>query len=347
MGRRLLSLLIPITLLLLVGCNGSALAPTVGVATKASVSAKASCLKSTCIYVLNCVYCGNATQKGSILLYKSGANGKVTPVKKMVGKEVSQAIRIAVDSNHSVWTSVPGPRNGSDPARLDMFRPGKYGNVTPTNVISGNYTELSYPESVAVDPSGKSYAGNNYYGAGCNNRIENVTVYAAGASGNVAPIAKFGAFYGVRIAVDADGGVYVADACGDIYVFTPSSSGYVQSQLITGYNTQLQYECYSNAIAVDSSKNIYVACDPDSTILMFSAGSNGDVAPTLDIAGSSTGLSGPVGIAVDSAGNIYAANSENYPPTITVYSAGSTGNVSPIQTITSTKMTGPLAIAVR
>ncbi|MGA8476006.1 MAG: hypothetical protein WB681_13215 [Candidatus Cybelea sp.] len=199
-----------------------------------------------------------------------------------------------VDSNYNVWTSIEG-----SPASLDMFNAGDYGKVKPTTVISGSYTQLSYPESVAVDSEGKIYAGNSYYNTGCGNRADNITVYAAGASGNVAPIAKFGAFYGDRIAVDTDGAVYVADSCGDIYVFTPTGSDYVQTQLITGYLTQLSSFCGN--LAVDANKNIYVACNGDNTLLMFSAGSNGNVPPTLNISGSSTGLSGPQGVAVDAA----------------------------------------------
>ena len=65
-------------------------------------------------------------------------------------------------------------------------------------------------------------------------------------------------------------------------------------------------------IALDSSRNIYVADGDTSSVLVYVAlgGSTGtlDDAPLATIVGSSTGLSFPNGIALDSSGHIYVAN---------------------------------------
>jgi len=60
-------------------------------------------------------------------------------------------------------------------------------------------------------------------------------------------------------------------------------------------------------------------------------GASGNATPTATIAGGNTGLDNPFGIALDGAGNIYAANLPGN--SITVYAAGASGNATPTATI--------------
>jgi hypothetical protein len=101
--------------------------------------------------------------------------------------------------------------------------------------------------------------------------------------------------------------------------------------------------------------DIYVAAFPTSEaiILVYAAGSNGNVEPKAAIEGPDTGLGVAglgEGIALDSSGTIYVASAET-PGTvgaITVYPAGSNGNVTPLTTITgsTTELSLPEGIAV-
>jgi len=108
---------------------------------------------------------------------------------------------------------------------------------------------------------------------------------------------------------------------------------------IVGPHTEMNFAA---GVAVDSKGNIYVAntgCAGSfgtGSITVFAPGGIGDVAPSRVIKGDRTGLNCPVGVAVDSIGEIYVANcgelcggSGVTGNSVTVYRAGSHGNVKP------------------
>jgi len=113
------------------------------------------------------------------------------------------------------------------------------------------------------------------------------------------------------------------------------------------------------AIAVDSKGNIYVANETgglsgNGSVTEYAAGSNGNATPSANISGPDTGLSQPVGIALDAEGNIYVANQSDLVDgggegSVTEYPAGSNGDTAPIATITNSVFPGmavPTGIAV-
>ena len=79
------------------------------------------------------------------------------------------------------------------------------------------------------------------------------------------------------------------------------------------------------------------------SILVFPVNANGDAAPIADITGSNTGLFLPVGVALDSSGNVYVENCGScfgifgillgIPNYLTIYPAGTNGNFAPIAVI--------------
>ena len=89
---------------------------------------------------------------------------------------------------------------------------------------------------------------------------------------------------------------------------------------------------------------LYVA--NSNSIAVYPPGASGNVAPARTISGTNTGLDFPFGVALDSAGNLYAANSRV--KSITVYPPGVSGNWPPTRTIsgTSTGLTSPSGIAL-
>jgi len=83
------------------------------------------------------------------------------------------------------------------------------------------------------------------------------------------------------------------------------------------------------------SQMIYVANRDTAVISWFALGGPyGNVAPVNTVGGSTSGMSDPVGLAVDSAGNIYTANDSG--SQVFVFASGTTGNVAATRTFTPT-----------
>src|SRR6267378_2640597 len=95
-----------------------------------------------------------------------------------------------------------------------------------------------------------------------------------------------------------------------------------------------------------AGKPLYVPNFLGNSITAYAAGASGDATPTATIAGGNTGLSAPVGIARDGAGNIYVANPGNQ--SIIVFAAGASGNATPTATIAggNTGLSNPFGIAL-
>ena len=232
---------------------------------------------------------------------------------------------------------------------------GSRGNVPPAAVT----IDLVNPNGIAVDASGRIYASNF--------ETNTITVYARNAGGNVPPLAVIGGAKTrlanpTAIALDSHGKIYALNSAGygngsiTVYPSLDNGLGMLNEApiaAIAGAKTQL---VDPTGIALDAHEDIYVANelflprpseagDNVGRITVYRAGSSGNVAPAITISGSHTGLSFPVGIAVDSGSNIYVVNDftagiRNGPdtnPSITIYSAGSNGNASPVAIIAGSR----------
>src|SRR5205823_13200320 len=96
----------------------------------------------------------------------------------------------------------------------------------------------------------------------------------------------------------------------------------------------------------DAAGNSYSHNVANTSITVYAPGAGGTATPTATIAGGSTGLSRPAGIALDGAGNIYVSNFNNN--SITVYAPGASGNATPTTTIAggNTGLGGPVWITL-
>jgi len=269
-----------------------------------------------------------------------------------------QAQAIALDSSGKIYVVDPNisslfvyPALGSSTGLL---------NESPIATISGSNTGLSWPQGIALDSSGKIYMTNEVgYGS--------VLVYPALGSNtgllNEAPTATVGGSntglsYPYGIALDSSGNIDVVDNGSNsvtVYPALGSSTGLLNEAPSATISTTITTGLGSpQGIALDSSGNIYVVDDGSgggspAGVFVYPAGSNANAAPIATISGSSTSLSSPQGVAVDSSGKIYVTNAS---ASVTVYPplGSSTGllNEAPIATIsgTNTGLTSPFGIAL-
>ena len=159
-----------------------------------------------------------------------------------------------------------------------------------------------------------------------------VTAYSQGGSGNIAPFAalsgsntKLSEPFGVAIG-SSNLKIYVANRLNNtVSVFPAGASGNMApAALIT---------CHLSspiAIAADAFGNVYVANYTGNSVVVFAASANGCATPIQTIAGSNTGLSHPIGIAVRDS-KIFVANQGTW--SVTVFHISDSGNVTPRQLI--------------
>lgn len=227
------------------------------------------------------------------------------------------------------------------------FSPAANGNVAPAALIAGSNTQLTNsnggPVVVAVDSSGRLYTADDATG------VATIDIFAAGAAGNVAPVASITSANTVGgMAFDSAGNLYVLSwGQSSISVYAPGATGNATpARVISGSNTTLDVP---RCIYVDKSGNIYV-CNGFSKndVLMFSANSNGNVAPAATIGGSNTQFNGPTGIAVNASGDLVVVNGGGPNGTITMYPANANGNVAPVNSIggAATGMGNPAGIVL-
>jgi hypothetical protein len=200
---------------------------------------------------------------------------------------------------------------------------------------TGRAAQFDQPSGVAVDGGGNVYVADTFnYTIRKVTRAGVVTTLAGKASGGgsgdgTGNAARFGLPCGV--AVDGAGNVYVADAVNgtickvtEMEVVTPAGvvttlagvAGSIGSADGTGSAAQFHYP---SGVAADGAGNVYVADTFNYTIRKVTPGRA--VTTLAGLAGSFGGVDGtgsaarfylPKGVAVDSAGNVYVADTSNH-----------------------------------
>ena len=226
---------------------------------------------------------------------------------------------VADDGNHTIREIAP-----SGAVTTLAGTAGGYGSADGT----GADAQFSFPSGVAVDGSGSVYVADSL-----NFTIRKitpngvVTTFAGtpgvgGSADGTGAAARFSSPSGV--AVDSAGNVYVADAENNaIRKITPSGvvttlAGNPLSQgSADGTGSSAQFRS-PQGVAVDSSGNVYVADTLNNTIRRVTPGGvvttlagSTSVSGSADGTGVAAQFNQPYGVAVDSSGSVYVADTYN------------------------------------
>lgn len=137
---------------------------------------------------------------------------------------------------------------------VSVFAAGANGNSAPVQVIQGPHTGLTFSAAIAVDAAGLIYVGNAGGGP--------LLVFAADASGDVAPLRRIGRANEINevtdLVVDASGEIYVANALNDwgVLVYGPSAAEGDLPVRVIGAPSDMNR---TSALALDSAGRLLVS----------------------------------------------------------------------------------------
>ena len=243
----------------------------------------------------------------SITVYAAGATGNATPTATIAGSNTGLNGPVGIVFNAARQLYAANTRSNS----ITVYAAGATGNATPIATIAGSNTGLTASNGIAVDAVGRLYVANF---DNVNITSSSITVYAAGATGNVTPMATIaGSNTGLNapfgIALDAGGRLHVANLDSDsITVYAAGATGNATpATTIAGSNTGLNNPI---GIAVDAAGRLYVTNFNSGNfgIVIYAAGASGNATPTAIIAGSNTGLNLPTYLALQGATPAQAIN---------------------------------------
>jgi hypothetical protein len=247
--------------------------------------------------------------------------------------------------NSNLYSGVPS---------VAVFARHSNGNVAPERTIAGPDTGMNTPGGIAVDATGRVYVSD--YAAGTYGAI---FVYASGAEGDAPPVATItnGLADPCGVAVDDAGNVYEANFESDsineyvagtyqlVRTITSTAVGYCTG-LAVGRSGKIYLLVgdYSGARPIGGDSSSY-----DGYIAVFSAQATGRTKPLRIIEGPETGLTDPLGIAVDARERIFVTNTKKEPARhVLVFGARAHGNAAPQYEIAGgkTQLVGPNGIAL-
>lgn len=241
---------------------------------------------------------GSSTDPFEIAVYAPPLTGDKAPEAVIAGDHpFLGGTGIAVTKQGTIYVA---NRSATGTGYISEFAPGSKGNVLPSAYIKGSKTLLQQPIAVAIDKTGKIYVANsngtNVHGGPTS---ATVTVYAAGATGDVAPLEHFDSVTGTGIAVDDSENVYVASSSGNgVYVYaagTHALRAILGDPLIDSVNALIP-----TGVAVDAAGYVYVANVNlnYSDVLVYAPLATSKSAPIATIKGGATGLTGVRSVAV-------------------------------------------------
>jgi sugar lactone lactonase YvrE len=284
-------------LLVLTACKGSSTGGIIAGPTPPPASGS--------IYLTDSTTNGVGQPIDQVLVFPQNANGGPVPAQDITGTSTGLSVPegIAVDRSGNMWVT------NSNTSSITEYNAGATGNVAPINTVQGGATLLSAPVGIAFDATGDLFVVNSQTdGSGQYDLLE----FGPNPTGNQGPINRIvGAATLLNqpqyVTVDNAGNVYVTNIASNlINIYGPGASGNVAPIVSFGGNCAAP-----DGIALDTANNIYVSCDQFYEIREYSALSGTNI-PTqirsLGVNSSQPQLYNPSGVAVNSLGTLFVAN---------------------------------------
>jgi len=277
---------------------------------------------------------GTQTNPAKLVEFAAGANGNVAPAITIGGPRSSKMVTasgIAQDANG--FTYVVSPHINT----INVYSPGASGDVAPFATIKGAATGLVNPQGAVVQGN-RLYVANGPFGSGIPG-TPSIAVFAlpfAAGVDNAAPVAviagpatKLLSPFG--LALDSAGNIFVANVDNTVTEYRPPTpSSYANPDNAAPVLTISVGPGAPEGVAIHGN-TLYVSTD-DNTIKEYSL-PGGNLIAT--IAGANTRLAAPLGIDVDSSGNLFVVNAEfnGSGNQVLEFAPGANGNVAPIAVI--------------
>jgi sugar lactone lactonase YvrE len=121
----------------------------------------------------------------TVLVFGAGASGNVRPIDTIAGSNtgLDAPMGVTLDAGGRIYVANYGTGTGNN-ASVTVYDAGARGNATPIAAIKGANTLLDQPIGIALDAAGRIYVASS----GTTSGQYRITVYAADANGNVAPV---------------------------------------------------------------------------------------------------------------------------------------------------------------
>jgi DNA-binding beta-propeller fold protein YncE len=252
------------------------------------------------------LYSVNNDTVDTMVVFPRNAEGNAFPMRELTTPHGT--FGIAVDEeNQELYLTVEHDN------AVVVYRKMSEGEETPLRLLQGDNTQLADPHGIVLDTrNGWMFVGNH----GSTHRVEGENEKPNWPLDRDRMIRGSGRLLPPSITV------YPLKASGDT----------APLRVIQGPRTQLNWP--SNMSVDEERGEIYVANDPDHSILVFKVTDEGDVAPTRVIKGPKTGLQNPTGVFVDLKNDeVWVSNMGNH--SATVYSRTADGDAAPLRTIRS------------
>jgi hypothetical protein len=257
------------------------------------------------IFVISEVWNAGVYAGDNVVVFSAGSKGNASPIAIIAGPHTSlrSVHSIALDSSGKIYVGTSDELSG-----VAIFAAGSNGDVRPDAIIAGSSTRIQNAYGIAIGLMGSLFVANVLGDTG----YTGVLVFPGDANGNVKPSVvisgtQTGIDWPAGVALDSRGNIYVANAGRygsppSIRAYSAGSNGNVPPiATISGSNTGLNGR-HIRGISLDSKGNLYVTNDGRdgmaSSIIVFKAGSTGNVKPIAVISGDNTRLSAAVGIAI-------------------------------------------------